>query len=328
MSFSLRWGIVGPGHIAGKFVEDLHLVDGAQVYAVGSRDMGRAQAFADSLGVAVAYGSYEALFADEQVDIVYIATPHDSHASLTIAALEAGKHVLCEKPFALNRGEADRMVAAAESSGRFLMEAFWSRFNPAVKEVIARAKGGDLGGVRYLNADFAFPADVPPGSRLFDPALGGGALLDIGVYPLFLAYTVLGVPDRITARMIPHPTGVDLHMGMVLEYPSAMAMLYSGLASRSNMDATISGTKGRIVIEPTWHEADSYRLVPNDEASGDRVLRPKTGRGFFHEIEECHRCIEAGLRESPLWSLNDSLALMGLADRVRECAGLVYPADA
>jgi predicted dehydrogenase len=207
------------------------------------------------------------------------------------------------------------------------MEAFWSRFNPAVSEVIARARGGDIGKVRYLNADFAFPADVPSDSRLFDPNRGGGALLDIGVYPLFLAYSVLGVPDRITARMIPHATGVDLQMGMVLEYPSAMAMLYSGLASRSNMDATISGSEGRIVIHPTWHEADSYTLIPNDAAPGVRVHRPKTGRGFAHEIEECHRCIGAGLRESPLWSLDDSLALLEMADGVRASAELVYPSE-
>lgn len=320
----VRWGIVGLGRIARAFIKDLHLVESAEVAAVGSRDERRARQFCREVGAARHHGSYDSLFADPDVDIVYVATPNDSHADLTVQALEAGKHVLCEKPFALSRAQGERMVAASRANGRFLMEAFWSRFNPTIAEVLERTRNGDLGPVRYISADFSFHVDPVPGSRLVDLARGGGALLDIGVYPLFLAYAVLGMPERVTARTIKHEQGADWQTAIILEYPKAMAVLYCGFASRSGLTATISGERGRFELDPTWHETDSYRFV-DDKESSLRFDRPRSGKGFTHEILECHRCIAQGLIESTAWSHADSLALMGIADEVRRQIGLTFP---
>ncbi len=325
MTGTYRWGFVGLGSIAHQFAQDLRLVEGAVCYAAASRSMNKAAAFADTYGFEQTYGSYAELFADDQVDIVYIATPHDSHATLTIAALEQGKHVMCEKPVALNRKQAERMVEAARANSRFFMEAFLSRFNPSVHAVIDTVRAGTIGQVRYLNADFSFRVDNQLGSRMYNMDTGGGSLLDMGVYPIFLAYTILGIPDRIQASSKFYPTGADLQTAMLFDYPDAQALLYSSFSSQSNMRATISGTEGRLVLNPVWHETDSYSFFRNDDDTEHRVDLPRTGKGFYYEILECHRCIREGRTESMLWGHQHSLDLIEIVDRVRAKTGLRYP---
>lgn len=325
MPETLGWGFVGLGRIAHAFARDLALFDDARLVAVGSRSASRAFAFGQEHGAQECFGSYEEVFSHPGVDVVYVATPHHSHAALSIAALQAGKHVLCEKPVAINARETATIVEAARANGRFFMEALWSRFNPAIMDVLGRIHNGDIGAIRHVQADFSFPVHVVDGSRTHDPEQGGGSLLDVGIYPLFLAYVLLGVPSSVEARMIAHRTGVDHQMGMVLQYDEAIATLYSGFASQSTMQAAIGGEKGRITIHPMWHEAEDYTMFSPGDWKGQRFHRPKRGHGFSHEIEACHAGIRAGRIECPEWTHADSLQLMKILDRVRASAGLTYP---
>lgn len=327
MAKEIRWGLVGLGNIAHTFVKDLQLVDDAVVYAAASRSADKAEEFAREHGIETAYGSYRELLEDDRVDIVYIATPHNSHAELTVAGLRNGRHILCEKPVAINREQAEGMVAASRESGKFFMEAFWARFNPNIREVIDRVRAGEIGEVRYVHADFAFRVDKDPSHRMLNMELGGGALLDMGVYPLFLAYAILGTPTGILAKSKFHATGADLQTAMILDYDKAQAVLYTGFSSQSEARATISGREGRVVIHPPWFAADSFTFFRNYDADGTLFEREKKGRGFCHEIEECHACIRSGRIESEHWSHGDSVELMGIVDRIRMMVGLRYPAE-
>lgn len=320
---NIKWGIVGLGKIAKSFAEDLQLVQNATIYAVGSRSEEKAQTFGEEFDVKKRYGSYDDLFADPEVDIVYIATPHDSHAALSIKALKHGKHVLCEKPVAINSDELTKIKEAAQASDCFFMEGLWSEFNPCLKEVRQKIEDGVIGEVKYLQAQFAFKADAPITSRLLNKELGGGALLDIGIYPIYLAYSVLGIPKEITATAKFHDiTGVDMQTAMIFDYKDAQAMLYANFNSRSETVARISGTKGEIVIHPEWYKPTSYSIIKNDIPTKFEV--PKLGKGYTHEIMECHHCINEKLKESASWSFQNSQDLMGLLDAVREKIGLEY----
>ena len=314
----MRWGIIGPGKIAGKFAGDLQLVEDGELYAVASRNKERAAAFAKEFGASRVFGDYQALYRCEDVDVVYIATPHSFHAGEAIAAMEAGKHVLCEKPLGMNSAEVARMISAANSNSRFLMEAMWTRFNPAVSEVLEHIKNGRIGSIRYLQADFGFYAmDQPVDSRLFNPALGGGTLLDIGIYPVFLAYTLLGMPKAIEASSLFLENGVEYQTAVRFDYNHAHALLFSSFACSTSMRAEICGEKGRYFLEPRWHEAGAYTY---EQAKGGEVLenRPLKGKGYYYEIVEVQRCIRENLLESPHWSLTHSLDLIGLIDAVSE----------
>jgi len=323
---SIKWGIIGAGNIAGKFASDLAMVVNAELIAVASRSADKAALFAQKYGAQKAYGSYDALFLDPAIDIVYIATPHSTHCELSVKALRLQKHVLCEKPMALNATQAKRIISTATSEGKFFMEALWTRFNPcfiAIKNSIAR---GDLGAIRYINADFSFKTDKPLAGRVLNPELGGGALLDIGIYPAFLAYEILGLPHGILASSIMHPvTGVDVQSSMIFTYPMAQAVMYSGFVSKSEMRVSISGTKGQIYLDDSWHAAESYVLVQGDNV--EHIKIPRAGLGYTHEIMECHRCIQNEEIESELWSHQHSLELSELLDRVRRQAGIRYPQE-
>lgn len=324
---TFRWGFVGLGRIAHAFARDLALFDEAELVAVGSGSRSNAETFAASHGARYAFGSYEEVLSHPDVDIIYVATPHHRHAELSIAALERGKHVLCEKPVALNAGEAAAIVEAAEVADRFFMEALWSRFNPVISEVIDRVRAGDIGPVRHIQADFSFKVEAVEGSRTHDPEQGGGSLLDMGIYPLFLAYVLQGMPSSIVASMVRHNTGVDEQMAVILQYDQALATAYSGFSSQSNMQATISGESGRFVLHPVWHETESYSLLDHVQWEGQRIIRSRTGHGLYHEIEACHDSLRKGLRECPTWTHADSLNLMFILDQVRGAVGLVYPTE-
>ena len=327
MSGQIAWGIVGLGNIARKFAADLALVPGGSLRAVASRDLEKARSFAGEFRAEKAYGSYAELFEDPTVSAVYIASPHSFHKDHTRAALLAGKHVLCEKPLGINAREVGEVVALAREQGLFLMEALWSRFNPSIRAVYQRVRAGELGPLAYLRADFSFPAlDRDPAGRLLNPALAGGSLLDIGIYPVFLAYLMLGIPRDIKVLAHFHETGAEKQIALLFDYPGAMAVLYSGFASRSEMKAELSCREGSIYLNPRWHQAETYSIEREGEFQEFR--NPLKGNGYTYEIEEVHACLQAGKTQSDLWSWHDSRELHALLDRIRARAGITFPGEA
>lgn len=320
----LKWGIIGLGNIANQFAFDLALVDQSELYAVASRSLDNATSFAKKHNAKVVYDNYNTLINDPLVDIIYIATPHDSHATLAVQALNAKKHVLCEKPVALNYKQAAKMVASAKANNRFFMEAFWTRFNPSFQQALLKIKQGELGKIRYVNADFSYLINNPSG-RMTDMELGGGSLLDMGVYPLMLAYVLLGKPEKILASSLFFESGADKQTAMILHYKNAQAILQSNFMSHSNMVATISGTAGRINLNAFWHEAQGFSFVKNDHQTDYSF--PTKGRGFTYEIEECQKCIAKEAIESSIWSHQNCLDLILIVDSVRAQTGLKYAVD-
>ena len=321
----IKWGIIGLGNIAHQFAKDLMLIDDAELAAVASRNHEKSKEFAKQYNCQKAYSSDEAIINDPEIDILYIATPHSSHAALTIKALQHNKHVLCEKPIALNYNDALQMINASKANNNFFMEAFWTRFNPSFREAFSKIKNGEIGEVKYINADFAFFTDniEGVGDRKTDIKLGGGSLLDIGVYPLFLCYVILGIPMEILAKSNFHQTGADLQTSMILHYENAQAILHCSFVSNSNIKATINGTKGRINLNTLWYQAQSYTVTIGEQEQ--EILLPTKGKGFTYEIEECHHCIKNDRIESALWSHQNSLDLISIVDQVRHQIGLEYP---
>ena len=325
MSQTIRWGILGLGNIARKFALDLSLVPEAQLTAVASRDKAKAKAFSATIPQDPnhLFGSYEELFKCDDVDVIYIATPHHAHKEWSLAAIEQGKHVLCEKPLGVNRSEVSAMVKAAKDKGVFLMEGLWSRFNPSIEHVKHQIDAGELGAIRYLRADFAFNAmDRDLESRVWNPELAGGALLDIGIYPIFLAYLLLGMPDKIIADGKLHEAGVDKQVAMLFTYPDAHAQLFCSFCTTSEMRAEIACEKGSMLLHPRWHETDGFHLVKEGESE---YTEPTLGKGYTYEIHAVHHALEEGWKEHPSWSWQNSLELVGLMDSVREQIGLKYP---
>ncbi|HSD06691.1 Gfo/Idh/MocA family oxidoreductase [Flavobacterium sp.] len=318
----IKWGIVGLGNIAQQFASELQLIESAEIYAVASRNIDKAQDFANEFKCPKAYGSYDELFQDTEVDILYIATPHDSHAELTIKALENNKNVLCEKPLALHYKDVEQMVATAKKQNKFFMEAFWTRFNPSMQETLEHIRNGAIGEVKYVNADFSIKFENPDNTRMTDMKLGGGALMDIGVYPLFLAYLILGIPKEILAKSQFYSTGADAQTSIILQYENAQAVLHSSFLYTCNVDATISGTKGRINLDPLWFMTESYSLTQGDQKT--KFDKPTLGKGYTYEIEECHACLRANKKESDLWSHQNSLELAKIIEDVKTQIGLQY----
>lgn len=320
----IKWGIVGAGNIAHSFAKDLALVHGGTLNSVGSRSLERATAFVKEYGAPNAYGSYTELFESGTVDVIYIATPHTSHASLSIEAMKAGNHVLCEKPIGVNKVQVKEMIQVAMINKVFLMEALWSRFNPTIKKVKELIDGGIIGDIGYLHADFAFYGlDRDEKGRLLNPELAGGSLLDIGIYPIFLSYLLLGMPDDVKANAHFHSTGVEVQTSMLFDYGKAQSLLYSGLNSNSEMRAQVAGSKGSILIHPRWHETTGYTLQKDGETTVHEI--GKIGKGYSHEIDEVHACLAQNKLESGLWSHQNSLDLIELMDTVRRKTGIEFP---
>ncbi len=322
-SRKIKWGIIGLGNIASQFASDLLLVENAELTAVASRDLAKAEEFGGKFNALRMYNSYDLLFEDSEVEIVYIATPHNSHAELAIKALENGKHVLCEKPLSLSYKDAQRMIEASKKNNKFFMEAFWTRFIPSVQDVLQKINSGIIGEVNYVKADFAFHGSEIENKRLFDKELGGGALFDIGVYPLFLSYILLGNPKEIFAKAIKHKNDIDLQTSMILEYESAQSILHASIVSESDMKAVISGTKGRIELNAPWYVADGYSLFMN-EGKEAVVSLPTLGKGYSHEIIECQNCIQNNQIESKLWSHQNSLDLSKIVEEIKTQIGLPF----
>ena len=327
MSKTFNWGIIGLGKIAAKFAEDLKLVNGARLHAVASRSEDRSREFAGRFGVPNYYGSYEGIVTCPDLDAVYIATPHASHAENTLLCLRNRIPVLCEKPFAMNTREVETMIAAAREFDTFLMEALWTRFIPSTQKVLSMIAEGTIGKVLSVKADFGFKAKMDPAWRLYNRDLGGGSLLDIGIYPAFLATLLLGNPSEIKAIADIGETMVDEECGAVLLYEGGqMAHIHSTIKADTKTEAFIYGEKGNIYMHTRWHHTDSISLHLNGERPVDYRFEIK-GKGYGYEAEEVMSCIAAGKKESAALPLQFSLDLIRLLDQIRREAGISYPQD-
>ena len=316
MTEPLRWGLIGTGWIADSFAADLACTDSGRVVAVGSRRIETANRFADRFEIPNRHGSYEALVADPEVDVVYVATPHPLHHPNTLLALRAGKPVLVEKPFTMNAVEARELVAAARAEKLFCMEAMWTRFLPHIAQIRRLVAEGALGEIVTVSADHGQWFAKDPEFRLFAPELGVGALLDLGVYPVSFASMLLGAPSSIVALIDPAFTGVDGQTSMLFGYDSgAQAVLSCTLSAKSSTRAAIVGTEARIEIDGDFYTPTSFTLITR---SGERTRydEPHQGRGLWHQADEVARCLREGLLESPLMPLDESISIMQTLDAV------------
>jgi predicted dehydrogenase len=318
-----RWGILGTGGIASTFATDLLLVEGAELAAVGSRTLPAATAFAERHGFARAHGSWDALAADPEVDVVYVATPHAYHQAAAMACLSAGKAVLCEKPMTLDRTTSALLVQESRANRVFLMEAMWMRCNPAVRRIAELVRDGAIGRVTAVHADFGLQGPFEATHRLRDPRLGGGALLDLGVYPINLAHLILGAPATVRPWAHLTPEGVDETTGLLFGYETgAVAALTCSINGASRNSASITGTEGRIDLPPGFFMPQTFTVTRG--SSAEVVDVPFEGLGYRFEAEEVQRCLAEGLLESPLMPLGTTLEIMALLDTIREEIGVVY----
>ncbi len=321
----LRWGVLAPGRIAGGFVWALHHHTDQRVHAVASRDPERARSFAAAHGVPRVHDSYEALVADPGVDIVYVASPHSEHKRQALLAIAAGKHVLVEKPFALDAAEAREIAGAARAAGVFAMEAMWSRFLPQTCLIDRLLRDGVLGDVRLVTADFGVRFDFDPLGRIFNPALGGGALLDLGVYPIWLAHFVLGAPAQVLATGERARTGVDGQVALVLTTQTgAQALLHATLFAQTPNAAALSGSLARIEVDTRFIAPGGFTLVSHDSEARlrwDHPLGPHANEGLAYQAAAVARHIADGLTESPLHPLARTVAVLETIDAARRQVG-------
>jgi predicted dehydrogenase len=331
------WGIIGPGKIANKFALALKLVPGARLGAVASRDLAKAVAFADKHGDAAGghgdavrvFDNYEALAADPGIDAIYVATPHGFHAEHALLCLRQGKAVLCEKPLALSALEVESMIAASREHRAFLMEAMWTRFIPLMGAVMELVDSGQIGVVKYIRADFGFLSLFNPEGRLYNMRLGGGSLLDIGIYPLYLCLQLLGEPNRITAVGRLAPTGSDETCHAILQYSegesasAATAVISSTLTCQTSLTAEIAGDEGMIRIPSPWYKNDRFEWNRTGEPVVTVQLEPMVN-GFEYQIAEVMRCMELGLIESPALPHAFSRMMAKTMDAIRAQIGVRY----
>lgn len=333
---TLRWGFVATGGIARTVAKDLALLEDAALQAVSSRGQSSAEAFAQEFGFAAHYydggrdGSagtgYEQLVRDPNVDVVYIATPHAQHYDIAKAAIENGKHVLCEKALTVTAAEARGLIELAREHNVFLMEAVWARFVPGVQRALEIIASGEIGAVKWVQGHFGFALAEDPSLRLWAHADGGGALLDLSVYPLLWAWATLGAPEQVSATGVVTESGVDAMNTMTLSYTNgAQAQFISHLTSQAPSRATISGTGGYI---ETVHSLHNPREIIVSTPEGTRTESFEwPGHGYTYELREVTRCIQAGLTDSTTMPQADSLAILELFDEVRRQLGTVYPND-
>jgi predicted dehydrogenase len=319
----IRWGILATGNIAAAFVDDLRLLPDAEVAAVGSRSPEAAERFATTHRIARTHGSWQALADDPEVDVVYVATPHSAHHAAALTCLRAGKPALVEKPLTVDLARATELVEVARRDGVFLMEAMWTRCFPAVRNAARLVADGAIGRVTSVHADFGGVAPDDPAHRLHARELAGGALLDLGVYPITMAHLFLGPPDEVRAWADLGPEGTDRNTAMIFGYASgALASLTCSLVGESPWVAVVTGTGGRIEFPRPFFSPDRFLL--HRGAASEVIEAPHPGRGYNLEAAEVQRCLRAGLTESPLVPLSESLALATTLDRVRAQIGVVY----
>jgi predicted dehydrogenase len=326
----IRWGILGCGRIARKFAADLRLVEDAQLIAVASRDKEKAEAFAKDFPCKHIHDSYEALTINNEVDVIYIATPHSHHYEHTLLCLNHNKAVLCEKAFAINSRQAKEMITTAREKKVFLMEALWTKFLPHYNKLQELLHQKTLGDIKSVLVNFGFkPAPNAP-QRLWDPALGGGSLLDIGIYNVFMVLSVLGKPDSIEAMMTPAATGIDEQLSVLFKYNNgAIAQLFSSFATNLPIQAEINGTEGCITLTTRFYEP-SATIQLYKQLAGEKQIIPvekEAGFGYQYEARHVNECLKKGLIESPVMTHADTLLLMETMDEIRRKAGIHYPVD-
>jgi predicted dehydrogenase len=324
----IRWGILGTGFIAGKFAEALAFLPDAELAAVGSRTADSARRFAETFGIGRFHDSYKLLAQDPDIDVIYIATPHNLHMENTILCLNAGKAVLCEKPFAVNARQSAAMIDLARTKKLFLMEAMWTRFLPIIVKVRQWLSQGLIGEVRYMQADFGFSGDWQPQHRLLNPNLAGGALLDVGVYTVSLASMVFGQPpSKVTGLAHIGQTGVDEQSAMLLEFKDGqLAVLSCAVRTETPQQAIICGDKGRITIHPRFWKATKATISVYGQE--DRTVEmPFAGNGYNYQAQEVMRCLRAGKLQSNIMPLDETLEIMKIMDELRSQWGLKYPIE-
>ena len=327
MAAQIRWGILATGWIADLFTKDL-ILTGHAVTAVGSRSQASADRFAKALGIPTARGSYEALVADPNVDIIYIATPHPQHISAAKLALNAGKHILVEKAFTLNAAEAAEIVALAQAKGLVVLEAMWTRFLPHMKRIREILKAGTIGEVRSITADHRQKLPDDPKHRLNALDLGGGALLDLGIYPISFAWDVLGKPSAIQATATFRETGADAQVATIFHYANgAIVTTLSSSDSAGPNRAAVVGTKGRIEIDHVWYSPTTFRVYDNANNVIETFDRAVAGRGMQFQADEAERLIAAGLTAGDIMPPSQSVEIMATLDEVRRQIGLRYPCE-
>jgi predicted dehydrogenase len=327
MSKTIRWGILGTGGIAHSFTTDLKAV-GLTVTAVGSRSQESAGRFAGEFGIPNAHPSYEALVADPEVDAVYVATPHTFHLENALLAIAAGKNVLVEKAFTINAEQARQIQQAAEEAGVAVLEAMWTRFLPhmvRLREIIA---AGTLGDVRTVQADHGQRLPSDPSHRIKDPALGGGALLDLAIYPVSFAIDILGLPTRVLASATLGDTGVDQQTALIFEHEGGrQSVSHSAIDAAGPVVASVIGTEARVDIDRTWYAPTSFTVTNSAGEVLERFEQPVASRGMEYQALEFERMLAAGERESPLLPVSESVAIMAVLDDIRAQIGLHYPGE-
>ena len=327
---TIRWGIMGAGRIARKFASDLKYVDDAELIAIGSRTQQSADKFGDEFGVKHHHDSYEALAQNLEVDVIYIATPHNLHYECTLLCLKYKKAVLCEKPFAMNARQAKEMISTAQEKKVFLMEALWTKFHQHYIKMVEMVGQGLSGEIKSLLINFGFKPVAPVSPRLFDPELGGGTIMDIGIYNVFIALSILGKPDQIDAVMTSASTGVDEQCSVLFRYKNgALAQLFSSFLSNLAIEADICGTEGRIRLSSRFYEPSSTVEFYTTSADTKQVIPvdKEPGFGYQYEARHVNDCLRKGLTESPVMSFADTQLLIETLDEIRAAAGIHYPAD-
>jgi predicted dehydrogenase len=329
MTKKIRWGILGCGKIAHKFAADLQLVADAELTAVAARDFTRATEFGGKYGAQFIFDDYEALASSPAVDVIYIATPHGFHYEHVMLCLKHSKAILCEKAFALNSAQLKEMIAFAKKQQVFLMEAFWTKFLPQYEEVMRVIKEGRLGQIKMIQADFGFKAPEPKAQRLYDPELGGGSLLDIGIYPVFITQSILGKPTEIQAMITTYDSGVDEQCVITMKFHNgALAILSSTFAVDTPVEAMIAGTEGRIHMRSRFYNTSgTVEIITADDSVQKLEVLREEGLGYQFEARHVGECLRKGLVESPVMTHADSLLLMETLDRIRQIAGIRYKVD-
>jgi predicted dehydrogenase len=326
----IRWGILGCGRIARKFAADLRLVSDAELTAIASRSKETLESFTKDFPSKHHHNSYEDLAANNEVDVIYVATPHSHHYEHTLLCLNHNKAVLCEKAFAINSRQAIEMIKTAKEKKVFLMEALWTKFLPHYNKLREILQQKTLGDIKSVLVNFGFKTTAGHPQRLFDSSLGGGSLLDIGIYNVFMTMSVLGKPDAIEATMTPSLTGVDEQIAVLFKYNNgAMAQLFSSFSTNLPIQAEINGTEGCITLTPRFYEP-SATIQLSKQLLGEKetiVVEKEVGFGYQYEARHVNECLKKGLIESPVMTHADTLLLMEILDAIRKKAGIKYPAD-
>ncbi|MGS0973591.1 MAG: Gfo/Idh/MocA family protein [Candidatus Izemoplasmataceae bacterium] len=323
----MKFGVIGAGNIANTFCTAVNEADvDAKLYAIGSRSIEKANQYKETYGFVKAYGSYTELFQDAEIDVIYIATPHGLHYEQMLEILDYKKHILCEKSFTLNHNQAKEIFEKAKKQNVFIMEAVWTRFLPTIKRLQELVKDGLIGDIVKVEADFCFQADKNDENRLFNPSLGGGALLDVGIYPITFANLFMGIPSKMTSKMKKHHTGVDLTEEILFTYPNGEAILNASLAENRPLKGLITGTKGYIDVKNFFYTEQAFIYDQNNNLIKELHF-PHEVNGFEYEIKETIDCINQGKLESDVLPHKETLSILKQMDELRASWDFTYPQE-